>query len=320
MYLQLYLFEPMGKRDTNVAEANLPAPPDVQAFVQTLRDWEKRQNIRKGKRVDPIHGEVFANDVPSRRKGTIATEKAGVQCALAFAKLCEDTGAQYDSLDNWAQSWGQWVVAPIHLCEKDEDIARVRERRKESCVGGRKEFALPVGSFKTYVNACGRVYTAQSGNALVMSARKQLPEFVVFCNEAVTRARKRRATMQASKESGRYLTEDEFRYVMGLKTKTAITRQRQNILGFAYCTGLRASSIARLQVNSFRDEGQPGGKRMLRLIIGNMKNLPAELDKCEATLFHQVIVQGEEAALCPIAAVEQQKAEPCKDPGYNPRV
>ena len=126
--------------------------------------------------------------------------------------------------------------------------------------------------------------------------------------------------MQASKESGRYLTEDEFRYVMGLKTKTAITRQRQNILGFAYCTGLRASSIARLQVNSFRDEGQPGGKRMLRLIIGNMKNLPAELDKCEATLFHQVIVQGEEAALCPIAAVERQKAEPCKDPGYNPRV
>ena len=155
--LRLLLLHPMGKRDTNVAEATLPAPPNVRAFVQTLRDWENRQNKGKDKRTDPIHGEVFANDAPSRRKGTISTEKAGVQCALAFAKLCDERGAQYESLDDWAQSWGQWVIAPIHLCEKEEDVARVRDQRKEICKGGHKEYALQVGSFRTYVNACGRV-------------------------------------------------------------------------------------------------------------------------------------------------------------------
>ena len=105
----------MSKRDVNISEANLPLAPTIAEFVAGLRKWHDRQQRREGQTHDPIHGAAFARDAPKRKRGTVGTEVSGVQCALAFAKVCEVAGATYEDLDDWSISWGQWVVAPIHL-------------------------------------------------------------------------------------------------------------------------------------------------------------------------------------------------------------
>ena len=141
-----------------------------------------------------LHSREHLRKRRGAKKGTLAAEKAGVQCALAFAQLCEDKGAQYPGPQEWATSWAKWVIKAEHLCDNSDDAQGIKEQRQATAANGRyKLYNLPVASFKTYMNATGRVYTEQSGEGLVMSSRKQLPEFQTFVELVVERARKLRA-------------------------------------------------------------------------------------------------------------------------------
>ena len=105
----------MGKRDINIVEANLPAAPPVHEFTEALQKWADRQEKRPlAKDKDPVHGTFFQKDAPTKKRGTIGTELCGVQCALTFARLCKDLGADYTTLDEWCIAWARWVIAPVH--------------------------------------------------------------------------------------------------------------------------------------------------------------------------------------------------------------
>ena len=149
------------------------------------------------------------------------------------------------------------------------------------------------------MNACSRVYTEHAGDGLVFSAGKQFPDLKCFLAGVVNRARKIRAVREAQNPAPLVLSEAEFTTIMKETTTNVIDMQRHNILALAFCTDLRASSIAGLQCNSFKEHRTADGRRMLTFIIGNMKNLPAEIDRCDVALFHQVIVQSSVAAACP---------------------
>ena len=84
--------------------------------------------------------------------------------------------------------------------------------------------------------------------------------------------------------------------------------QRRNVLALAFCTGLRWSSIERLQCNSFRMSVVEDGRKKVEFIIANMKNLPAEIDRCDAALYHQVIMESDDDIGCPVKAIERQLA------------
>ena len=229
----------MGKRDTNIAEANLPGTPVPEKYIAMLKAW--LQKDRSGVATnDPIHGNAFANVKVEKKKGTLSTEKAGVQCALAFAQLCDDKGAQYPSLQEWATSWAKWVIKAEHLCDNGDDAQGIKEQRQATAANGRyKLYNLPIESFKTYMNATGRVYTEQSGKGLVMSSRKQLPEFQTFVELVVERARKVRARRDVEHPVPDVVSEKEYTELMDWPTKSVAEQQRQNIIAVAYCTGLR---------------------------------------------------------------------------------
>ena len=69
----------MGKRDTNISEANLPRPPSVEVFVSTPEKWFEKQG--KARANDPVHGTRFQSKASGKRKGTAGME----QSAVAFS-------------------------------------------------------------------------------------------------------------------------------------------------------------------------------------------------------------------------------------------
>ena len=183
-------------------------------------------------------------------------------CALAFAKLCADAGAQYASLDEWLISWAKWVIEPQELCDKLEDAEAVTERRKVQCAeGGYKLFSIPVTSFKTYLNACGRAHNQVSETRIVVSSNHQFQELQLFLSECVRRYRSRKAQKQAEQPDAEVLSQEEYLTIMAKPSQNVIDEQRRNMLALAFCTGLRASSIERLQCNSFKEGKSEDGRK-----------------------------------------------------------
>ena len=231
---------------------------------------------------------------------------AGPLRALQFQEIFDETQVTHPTLDAWMVSWGRMTIQPSHLCETPEDIAETLRNRQEKCGVRFRCYAMAVSSFVTYVNAVCRVINA-TGGSLVSSSPRQLPEFQVFIADAIRRSRKTKATKEAGKRDPGVLQEEEFMRVMDIQPRNAMEKQKRNILALVWASGLRADSIAHLQKNSFREETLPDGTRALRIVIGNMKNLPATIDRCDAALFQQLIVQGSDEKYCPIAAVDNQK-------------
>ena len=165
--LQNFFLRAMGKRDTNINESNLPAPPKPDAFVQHLRTWyDKEMNrMQRGQGNDPLYGDTFARQKIEKKKGTRGTERCGVQCALQFADLLASRGIMYETLSEWAIAWAKFVLKPEHLFDDKADMDTLRQQRQELLNTGRfKDFNLPIKSFKTYLNAVGRAFTEESGD------------------------------------------------------------------------------------------------------------------------------------------------------------
>ena len=250
----------MSKRDVNVIDASLPAAPTPMEFVATLRSWREVAIAKKGQSVsvDPIHGTLFNNAPPTKKKGTQGTEMCGVLCALEFHAVCEETKAEYPSLDQWLMSFARFTVAPRHLFDSEAEIASAIAQRKVTCGKKFRYYELPVGSFRTYLNALCRVCTA-AGLVLVSSSVRQLPELQILMANAITRSRKEKAT-RAAQANDAVLSESEFKVVMDVPATSLLEEQRKNILALAFATGMRADNLAKLQLNSFCEERMPTGQ------------------------------------------------------------
>ena len=82
-----------------------------------------------------------------------------------------------------------FVIAPIHLTDDQTEVDEIRKDRTLACEeANEKVDALPVESFRTYLNAVGRVYTHAANEGLVMSSRRQLPGLQNFLTEVITRS------------------------------------------------------------------------------------------------------------------------------------
>jgi hypothetical protein len=283
------------------------APPPSE-LASTLKAWKLKQEQKKttAPPPDPVHGTNFNASLPTKKKGTAGTEMSGVLCFLEFLKLCGTLNATYHTADQLCMAWGRWVINPKFICNTPEEATTVSHTRKEQCGELFRAYCLPVASFRTYVNGMTRAFTEESGQAFVASSRKQMPEFQIFMGNAIERSRSANAVHHAMHADVEVIQEEEYKKMMDINVEHLLMQQRQNILALAYCTGLRADSIARLTLDSFQQSTLPDGRRTMTIVLGNLKNLPAEMNKCDAAMFKQIIVQGPDARYCPIEAIDRQ--------------
>ena len=296
----------MGKRDTNIVDASLPLPPSPTELSQLLTKWLQTQMSKEAAPADPIHGNVFANQRISKKKGTAGCEKAAVQCCLEFFRLCTHSNAQYGTLDEFFISWARYAMNATDLCSAAGDVEAIQQQRQVHVQNGFKAYSLPTGSFKTYVNAVCRV-ASENGHVVVSTSHKQLPQFQMFMSDPIARFRQEKAHKAAARADTSVLSEPEFVKIMHEEATTPLHKQRLNILCIAWSTGLRADSLMKLTMNSFRDIRTDAGVDGMEIVIPNMKNLPADIEHCDASLFRQVIVPAENEKLCPVRAVQRQQ-------------
>ena len=298
----------MSKRAANIVDGTLPSPPSPTEFITLLQTWKNKVDGKKraGSSSDPVHGNVFSADELDGKKGTAGAESSGVACALEFHKLLIQLNASYLSLDEWFVSWKRFVVDPKELCATEVEIQDAIELRNQQCSLGIKQYIMPVSSFRTYVNGVCRVVTKQ-GTSLVSTSAKQLPNFQAFMSHTIGRWRLQKAQNEVNRTNSAVLSEAEFQKLMCLKALTPLDQQRQNILCLVWCSGLRGDSLSRLQMNSFKEEVTADGQKTMKIVIANMKNLPASIALCDAKLYQQTIMEAPDALFCPLAAVRKQQ-------------
>jgi hypothetical protein len=199
----------MSKRLANMLEATLPPAPSVTAFLAGLRAWQTAHTAA-ATNPDPIHGDLFG--VPKKPSGSAGAERAGVSLVLHFAQFCEACGATYTTLDAFLTAWAQWVISPAHLFDTEAEQKACEERRKEQAGRRFKCSSLPVGTFRTYLNAVARAYS-QSGSpiggndvVIVPSSLRQFPNLNATLKPVITRSRATRAVTAAQRPVSEILT------------------------------------------------------------------------------------------------------------------
>jgi hypothetical protein len=257
-----------------------------------------------------VHGVC---DVPKVAEGSDKTDRAAVRAFLEFVKLCDALGAKYESLDDMFIGWGRWAIRTPDLWADASNAASTLARRKEQAAAhDLRVTAWPPSSFRTYVNAVARVYKrAAPTSILVPSSERQFPAFNVFFEQVHGRERSFRASSNATTATTDILRPQEYQAIMreGVP-RDAFESQRRNILALVFCTGLRAEVLRRLTHTSFRDGVDDAGVRQMTIVIGSMKNHDTGFTNADAALFRQVITPADDPLLCPIAAVDRQRALP----------
>ncbi len=297
----------MAKRLCNLIEASLPPPPAIPDFVAVMRAYMAPRPVV----ADPVHGVC---DAPKIAEGSEKTDRAAVRALLEFVALCDALGAKYDSLDDMFIGWGRWSIRTQDLWADDANAAATLARRKEQAKthGNLRVTLWPPSSFRTYVNAVARVYKrAAPTSILVPSSERQFPAFNVFFEQVHARERSFRASANATTATTDILRPQEYQVIMRDGTpRDAFEAQRRNILALVFCTGFRAEVLRRLTHTSFREGVDDAGGRQLTVVVGSMKNHDAGFTNADAALFRQVIMPADDPLLCPIAAVDRQRALP----------
>lgn len=302
----------MSKRMANILDLQVPPPPTIQEFVSCLEKWVADRE--QGPPADPVHGTLFHPKGPQRPRGTESSERAGVRYALQFAKMCTNISASdplrvYPSLDAWLVGWGGWVVDPSHLFQTEEERDVCKVQRQAVANADFPYTTMSVMTFRTYVNAVARVYNGGAQNGMVPSSKKQFPLFNAFIEPCFVRSKAVKAINSAQRPEVEVLSVEELKKVMqsSASETSPLILQRRNALPFAFATGIRAEMLRRLVVQSFKEgEKTDDGRRTMTMVLGTMKNLPATMTSVDAALFKQVLVQGDDPDLCPIAALDRQ--------------
>ena len=205
---------------------------------------------------------------------------------------------------------GGWVIRPSSLFDTKEQIEQCERQRRGQCGGQFKYYAQPVSSFRTYINALARVHTASTPEAsMVPSSVRQFPLFNVFINTVIERERAHRSFGPIANDDSLILQEKELPFLFNAsEMNVPYQQQRFNLLVLGFRSGLRAEVLRRLQANSFKEGTTSDGRRQVTIMVGTMKNLPANLSHVDTALFEQLLVAGDDPTFCPVAAIDRQRA------------
>ena len=306
----------MAKRVANLLDANLPVPPRVPEFLEVLQKY--KANLRAPAKKDPVHGDML--NKTRKLCGSENAERAAVNSALNFVALCTHLQAVYEDLDDWFVAWGAWIIDEELLCDLAEDVAAMRARRKEQAGGKFKVKHHPVGSFRTYLNAVARVYTQTVPEViLVPSSKRQFPKLTRLLKEPIRKERLWKTVRKSRAVDAAVLSEAELPMIREtVDFDNALQVQRWTLLLLGFRSGLRAETLRSMVSAAIRFEGQ-GPERKATFMIGNMKNLPADMDHVDRALFQQVLVAGPDAKYCALEALALQFAllEKAKEAGRD---
>ena len=304
----------MTARLSKLVDAALGPLPSVTDFVEFLRTSARRTGDVPAP--DPVHG-MLLQGVNAKPSGSARAEQTALARALEFVDVCAHLDAKYANLDAWFVGWGAWAIQAELLFDTEE--------KREECLAQRAATiasALAVGvqlkgsvlaptSFRTYANALSRLQgTTTALRQYVPSSVKQFPEFNIFMDCVLKREKARQAVHVAMRGQPGILQDDELAVVVETTKQgsSPFADQRTNILVFAFRTGLRSEVLRRLCVDSFVESKTEDGKRMVTMVMGTMKNKPASMQKVDATMFKQVIVEGANPDTCALKALDRQRA------------
>jgi hypothetical protein len=106
------------------------------------------------------------------------------------------------------------------------------------------------------------------------------------------RERREKAIAEAQQPDAQLLTDAE---LLSLHAATNFEqmwqRQRYNMIVFGFRTGLRPSTMEILKCNMLRIRHTDDGETLMEVVIGNMKNLPPDVDKLDAGLYKLQVLQ-----------------------------
>ena len=229
----------MSKRLANILDASLPTPPDLRYFLDVMQRWQNA-SVEQA-RQDPVHGALFR---PTKKaSGSKGCERAGITSLLQFADLCLHQAATYPTLDAFFVAWGQWVLHPSQLFDTSAEQDQCMQQRVQQAQDKFKVFSVPVGTFRTYVNAAARAYTTQvaalpDNKPIVPSSVKQFPEYATFLRGVIQRSRAVQAVNHAANPASEILQAEEMPLVMATVNQNNVQQvQRANILKIGFQTG-----------------------------------------------------------------------------------
>ena len=280
----------MSKRLANILDASLPPPPELRYFLDAVQKWQNA-SVRPARK-DPVHGNIFGRSTKS--SGSMNCEKAGIASLLQFADVCLQQAATYDTLDAFFVAWGQWVLEPSQMFDTAAEQEQCMQQRVQQAGDRFKVYSVPIGTFRTYMNAAARAYMAQvapipNHKPAVPSSVKQFPEYARFLRAVITRARGAKAVANAANPQSDILRPEELPMVMATVNHHNVQqRQKANILLIGFQTGLRAEVLRRLVVGNLQPGQTEDGRKSYKFVVGTMKNLPANLQHLDAPFFNQV--------------------------------